>query len=117
MELADLGLGTTHLLIDHGAKYAQSFDAVFEAQEVEVMPGRAAGAQHERLRRALGADPAPGVPRSVPEPRRATHRCALQLPVGPGDEDADASGRLAPVRGVREAPLEGFGDRVPAAQE
>lgn len=36
MEMAEQGAGITHLRIDHDAKYAASFGAVFEAQEVEV---------------------------------------------------------------------------------
>ncbi|HEY1191864.1 MAG TPA: integrase core domain-containing protein [Gemmata sp.] len=36
MAMAEQGAGTTHLLIDHDAKYAANFDTVFEAQDVEV---------------------------------------------------------------------------------
>jgi putative transposase len=36
MGMSELGLDATHLLIDHDAKYASGFDAVSEAQEVEV---------------------------------------------------------------------------------
>lgn len=36
MEMTELGQGATHLLIDHDVKYEAGFDAVFEADEVEV---------------------------------------------------------------------------------
>ena len=36
MQMGDWGLTATHLLIDHDAKYAAGFDAVFEAEDVAV---------------------------------------------------------------------------------
>ena len=36
MQMGDWGLTASHLLIDHDAKYAAGFGAVFEAEGVEV---------------------------------------------------------------------------------
>jgi putative transposase len=36
MDVADLGLPATHLLIDHDAKFTDGFDAVFEADGTQV---------------------------------------------------------------------------------
>ncbi len=37
MQMADWNLGVTHLIIDHDSKFTHSFDAVFEAEEAQII--------------------------------------------------------------------------------